>query len=314
MGTRRISFRKILQTLITLIALSGCALALISAGNRQANRHIQALDLVVESPAGVAFLNQAMVKRMLFNDRHISPGRLSLSGINERNMESILRANPWVESAQVYTDARQILHVRIRQRVPLLRIFEIDGNSYYLDGALQTMPISGSYAHYVPIITGVPHLSNDSVSLSLKGKIAGLVRCIRKDSFWRAQVSQIDMRADGGFDLIPVLGRQRIILGDTLQMQDKLNRLFAFYHQIQNKVGWNQYKVLDLRFAGQVVASPKLSWKIPVDHALSNINWLQAIMENAPKQDLPGGDGAVYSDSDSIPPPVQSATANPKNP
>ncbi|MBS1614669.1 MAG: hypothetical protein JST06_00965 [Bacteroidetes bacterium] len=299
MANRRVSFRKILQTLVTLIALSGAALALISAGQRQAVRHIQALDIVVESPAGVRFLDQASVRKMLFNNRHVAPGKLILGGINERNMESILRSNPWVKAAQVYTDARQVLHVYVRQRVPLVRVFEMDGNSYYLDGSLQSMPLSSYYTHYVPIITGVQRLGNDSISQAVKGQIVGLVRCIRKDSFWRAQVSQIDMRPDGGFELIPVLGKQRIILGDTMQMQDKLNRLLAFYRQVQNKVGWNHYTTLDLRFANQVVASPKLSWKIPVDHALSNINWLQAIMENAPKQDLPGGDGAVYSDSDS---------------
>ena len=79
-------------------------------------------------------------------------------------------------------------------------------------------------------------------------------------------------------------------------LRDKLDNLFAFYEQVQNRVGWNRYTTLDLRYKGQVVASPKLSWKVPVDRALSNINWLQAVMDNAPKQDLPGGDAAANND------------------
>jgi cell division protein FtsQ len=85
-----------------------------------------------------------------------------------------------------------------------------------------------------------------------------------------------------------VLGRQRIIIGDTARLDEKLQNLLAFYKQVQNKVGWDQYRSIDLRYAGQVVASPALKWKAPVDRAISNINWLKAIMETAPSQDKPG--------------------------
>lgn len=302
MSRRRISIRKIIQTLVTLVVVSGCAMAFISAGRRQAARHVDGVRLVVKSPAGVGFLNQEAVRSMLFAHRHITPEKLKLAQLDERSIEAILSANPWVESAEVFTDAQHILHVRLRQRVPFARIFEEDGNSYYIDAALKTMPLSTHYTHYAPVVTGVPKLKSDSAVRTLRGKITGLVRFISRDSFWNAQVSQIDVRADGGFELVPVLGRQRIILGDTARLREKLDNLFAFYQQVQNKVGWNRYTTLDLRFEGQVVASPKLSWKVPVDHALSNINWLQAILDNAPKQDLPGGDGAARNDELTIAP------------
>ncbi len=297
MARRRFSIRKMLQTLLTLVALSGCIVALLSAGDRQAVRHISGVKLVVEHPAGVHFLDEQLVREMLFSRRHIDPRKLVLAGLDAHAMESILTSNPWVQSAQVYVDAQRVLHVQVRQRVPVARIFEVDGNSYYIDAALSPMPISAHYTHYAPVVTGVPRLGSDSATHALRGEIEGLVKAIGRDSFWRFQVSQIDMRADGDFELVPVLGKQRIILGDTSRIQEKLSALLAFYRQVQKKVGWNRYTTLDLRFKGQVVASPKLAWHVPVDHALSNINWLQAIMENAPKNDLPGGDGAAHFDS-----------------
>jgi cell division protein FtsQ len=308
MSRRRISIRKIIQTLVTLVAVSGCAVALISAGRRQAERPVRDVSLVVERPQGVDFLNKESVHDMLFTRRHIEPAGQKLSRLNEHSMEAILSANPWVDSAEVFADAQQVLHVWLRQRVPFVRIFEEDGNSYYVDAALRTMPLSSHYTHYAPVVTGVPKLKSDSARRELRGRITGMVRIIARDTFWSAQVSQINMRADGGFEIVPVLGKQRIILGDTSDLQDKLDKLFAFYEQVQNRVGWNRYTTLDLRYKGQVVASPKLSWKVPVDHALSNINWLQAVMDNAPKQDLPGGDGAANSDQ------INNAASTPAGP
>lgn len=303
MSRRRISVRKIIQTLVTLVAVTGCALAMISADKQQAHRKVKGVQLVVKSPAGVRFLTEDAVRGMLFTGRHIDPFALTLAQVNERSMEAILRANPWVKEAQVYTDAERVMHITLTQRIPAVRIFEEDGNSYYLDAALQAMPLSAQYTHYTPVITGVPKLGSDSASKTVKGQIVGLVQHIQQDTFWNAQVSQIDMRRDGGFELIPVLGKQRIILGDTSRLQQKLDNLFAFYKQVQNKVGWDKYSTLDLRFEGQVVAAPSLPWKAPVDRALTNINWVQAIMDNAPKQVQLGGDAGDASDNSSAPPP-----------
>src|SRR6478672_8069877 len=118
MVTRRISIRKIIQTLVTLVAVAGCALAMISADKQQAHRKVQGIQLIVKSPAGVGFLTDGAVRRMLFTDRHIDPGALKLAQVNERSMEAILGANPWVKDAQVYTDAERIIHITVTQRIP----------------------------------------------------------------------------------------------------------------------------------------------------------------------------------------------------
>lgn len=297
MAARKISVRKIIQTLVTLVAVIGCALAMISADQRHAKKKVKAVKLVVKSPAGVHFLTEEAVERMLFTGRHISPQKLSIAHLDERSMEAILSANPWVRDAEVFTDGEQVMHITLTQRVPVVRLFETNGNSYYLDAALQAMPLSSQYTHYTPVVTGVPKLGTDSAAMAVKGQIVGLVSHIQRDTFWNAQVTQIDMRADGGFELLPVLGKQRIILGDTARVTKKLENLFAFYKQVQNKVGWDKYNTIDLRYDGQVVASPALPWKAPVDRAISNMSWLQAIMDNAPKQTQLGGDAAAWSDS-----------------
>jgi len=297
-NSRKISVRKIIQTLVTLLAVTGCTMAMLSADRQQRKRTVRDVKLKISGPDGVQFLTEDVVRQTLFTTRHLDPRKVAVARLDERSMEAILQSNPWVRDAQVFTDAERVMHVHVTQRVPVVRLFEEDGNSYYLDTALKAMPLSARYTHYAPVVTGVPHLQNDSVGNVTKGTILSLVRYITHHSFWKDQISQMVMRGDGGFELVPVLGRQRIIIGDTARLDDKLGNLFAFYRQVQNKVGWDRYETIDLRYEGQVVASPALPWKAPVDRAISNMNWLKAIMDGAPaRQDQPGGDASAFPDT-----------------
>jgi cell division protein FtsQ len=220
---------------------------------------------------------------MLFTRRHINPKNLKLSGVDMRRMEKLARTNPWVASAQAYVDNRRVLHVRVTQRVPVVRLFGRDGSSHYLDTALKTLPVSVGYAHYIPVVTGVPSLLDDSAGRAMKGQIVGLVNRISRDSFWNAQVAEIAVSPDGrGFELVPVLGSHRILLGDTGRLDAKLKGLFSFYKGVLNRVGWDKYTILDVRYRGQVVASPALAWKAPVDRAATNMNWVKTILGEEP--------------------------------
>ena len=82
---------------------------------------------------------------------------------------------------------------------------------------------------------------------------------------------------------MPVLGDQKILFGDTSRMKDKLNNLFVFYNNVLNRIGWDKYETLDVRFKGQVVASPSLPYNGPVDKAVDKMNWINSIVETEAK-------------------------------
>jgi cell division protein FtsQ len=223
---------------------------------------------------------------MLLTQRHIDIRQQQLGKLDIYKMEHILTANPWIEDVQVYVSNDRQLHVSVTQRIPQLRVFERNGNSYYLDSSQHILPLSDNYTHYALLFLNVPELKDDSMSTVLKSKMLYLTHAIRGNSFWNAQLSQININNGMEFELIPVLGNQKILLGDTDRLQEKLNGLFAFYRNVLNKIGWDKYEVLDLRFKDQVIASPSLPWKAPVDRALTNMNWVKTIIGNAPPQTL----------------------------
>lgn len=285
-GKRKISIRKVIQTLVTIVVVTGFTMAILSADRLQSRKKLTKVDVQIRNGETVHFIDEGEVMKMLFTDRHLDPYQLSLGKLDINKMENIARSNPWVSDAQVYVDNERAMHISVTQRVPVVRVFEESGHSYYLDRDLNAMPLSDRYVHYTPLVTGAPVLrEDDSISRDIKGTMLALVSYITRSKFWNAQIAQIVIGRDKTFELIPVLGKQRILLGDTSHVPEKLNNLLAFYQQVENKVGWEKYEVIDLRFKGQVVASPALKWKIPVDRALTNMNWVKAVMESAPKDD-----------------------------
>ncbi len=283
-NTRRFSIRKFLRFLTTTAAVAGCAVALTAAAERQAARRIRAVDVQVANPRAAGFLDVASLKELLFERRHLAPTDLSLSAADIHRLERLAATNPWVSRAEVYVDNSRTLHVRVTQRVPVVRLFETDGTSYYLDRALHPVPLSPNYVHYAPAVTGVPPLRDDSSGMRKRAEIVGLVGRLMRDTFWSAQTAEVHMTSAGEYEIVPTLGAHRILLGDTTRLDQKLAGVLHFYKGVLNRIGWEKYTTLDARYRGQIVASPSLPWKAPVDKALTNMNWVNTIVGRSPER------------------------------
>jgi len=282
---RKISVRRILQVLLTLVATTACVIGILSAARIENGKVLSGIDVQIENGRKYHFLNEQDVKNMLIDNRHIDINRTPLGQLNIHVMEDIITSNPWVGEAQVYVDNNRLMHVNVTQRVPVARIFEENGNSYYIDTTLSDLPLSERYVYYTTVVTNMPELKNDSMSKSLKAQVLRLVSFVEKDTFWNAQVSQIVIDSDYTFEIVPVLGNQRILLGDTSRLEEKFGDLFLFYKNTLNRIGWDKYQMLDLRFKDQVIASPALAWKAPVDKAMSNMNWVKSIIDMGAKKE-----------------------------
>lgn len=278
---RKISARKVIQVIVTLVVTVGCLIAISSASHKEIAKTLTGIDIHIKNDKH-KFVDVAEVKKeVLVNYPDVT--RMPVNKVNIGALEQKLKKNPWVANAQVYIDNKRKIHVNVTQRVPVARIFEESGASYYIDGSMSIMPTSERYTYYTTVVTGVPPIVNnrisDSANRSLMGQITYLVKRIERDSFWSAQVSQINMTTDRSFEIVPVLGNQRIILGDTSRLDEKLENLFVFYKKVMSRVGWDKYEVLDLRYKDQVVASPTLGGQ--PKGAISELQWVETIKSKA---------------------------------
>lgn len=278
MGSKRkISVRKILQSVLTLVLVTVCVIVISGATKQQKQRSIADVKIFIEN-GQYGFVTEEDVKDVLYNSHVQQLSDVKMADVDLGKMEHVVAANPWVSTAEVHVDNEYNVIAKVVQRVPEIRIFEKEGNSYYLDRNVEAMPLSTKFHCYTTVVTNVPKLKDDSAGQALKSDIVKLVRFINKDSFWSAQVSQVIVRDDRSFEIVPVLGKQKIIIGDVNDLDKKFGNLFTFYSKVLNKIGWDKYERFDLSYNGQLVASPALDWKLPNDKVMNRINWVNSIL------------------------------------
>ncbi|HTN16783.1 MAG TPA: hypothetical protein VL092_03815 [Chitinophagaceae bacterium] len=282
---RKISSRKIVQTLATIVLLAGCVVVMLSASKAQEQKKISGVRISIENEERCQFISKEEVNRSLFERRHMNPRKIAINNIDLKKMEHILSANPWIENAQVFLDNNSTLNIEVTQRVPQLRVFQKNGNSYYIDSSAHILPLSDHYTHYELLFINVPDLREDSIGNDLKRKMIAIANFIKRDTFWQAQTAEVVVNGFDNFEIVPVLGTHKILLGNADNIKEKLENVFAFYQNVLNKIGWDRYTVIDARFKNQVVAGPSLPWKAPVDRALSNMNWVKSIVGDKPKEE-----------------------------
>ncbi|TXH23441.1 MAG: FtsQ-type POTRA domain-containing protein, partial [Chitinophagaceae bacterium] len=182
-----------------------------------------------------------------------------LSTLNLLQIEDLLEQSPWVLDAEIYIDNFNKLQIKIKERIPLARIFTTQKESFYFDGLGRMIPLSDEVTMDVPVFTGFVNkkvmLHSDSV---LVQNIIATANFIVKDSFWNAQVSEINIEPCGrdcwNFSMIPVVGNHHVMLGDGSDIASKFHRLYLFYDQVLKNIGFDKYKKIDVQYANQVVA------------------------------------------------------------
>lgn len=181
---------------------------------------------------------------------------IAVAALDLRAMETSLETNPWVRNAEMYIDNQQVLQVLIEERQPVARVFTIQGGSFYVDSSGMRLPLSEKLSARVPMFTGFP---SDNVKLSkpdsvLLKDIVKIGEFVLADSFWMAQVAQVDIEPGRQYELIPVVGDHVVSIGNAEDLDAKFNRLYTFYKQAWLQKGIHYYERLNVQFDKQVVA------------------------------------------------------------
>ncbi|MDE3213368.1 MAG: hypothetical protein KGM98_09045, partial [Bacteroidota bacterium] len=205
--------------------------------------------------------------------------------INLARMEAALDKSDWVKKAELYFDNNQKLQASITEREPIARVFTTVGTSFYLDTSLRRLPLGNQFSANVPVFTNFPEpgrvfSSHDSL---LASSVSILSQFIKSDPFWMAQIEQVNLTSDDGFDLVTKLGDEVVHFGTVDDMGEKFNNLLCFYKQVLAKYGWSKYSEINVEFKGQVVATRRGAQEIKAD-SVRSVEIMKALIANAQKQ------------------------------
>jgi len=255
---KRINWSAIFTGFAWLISLAGVVVLLSFINVKK--QTVKCTDIKILIPGADNFIEREEIDAILKEDQGVLLGR-NLENINIHKIEKKLQSNPYIGFAKVYIDMDGVLHIEVKQRQPILRIFNENGQDFYIDNDGLKMPISSNFTANVLVATG--HITEvfgsriDTLHTQLARDLYKTAQYIKKDTLWDSQIEQIVVDQKNDIELIPRVGNQRIILGNADSLEKKMKNLLLFYKKAMPQVGWDTYKTINIKYTNQIVCEKR---------------------------------------------------------
>lgn len=242
-----------LRIAITVAVIAG-GLMLLSAVKTKEAKPCKRVLVQYKNGVSSGFVPEKEVYASISKILHADPVGSILAGFDLNDIEMQLEKHAWVYDAQLYFDNNQTLHVILDEAIPVARVMDVGGNSFYIDQLGKELPLSAHYRADLPVFTGVPLKRSSGIGLKDVQKICMLSGFISRDSFWMAQAAQIDVLPGGKMEMIPALGNHVVELGDANHPEEMLNKLKHFYMAMTAAGRLDDYSRIHAGYKGQIVA------------------------------------------------------------
>lgn len=280
------TIRKILFVTMWLCIGGGMFTLLLAAISKRNRGLCSNYTISIKATGQNLFMDEKDVEQLLLKAAGGKIKGQPVSSFALHQLEQSLEKNNWVSKAEVWFDNQDALHVTVTEKTPVARLFTTNGNSFYLDEQGKRLPLSDKMSARVPVFTNYTEAKKPTAKDSAFVKdIVNAASLILRDSFWMAQVAQVDITANGTFEMIPVVGGHIVRLGNGEEMDKKLRRLYIFYQQVLSKTGFDRYRLIDVQYNGQVVASRQYG-DVKIDLAQHQRNVEQLIKESGQIPDI----------------------------
>jgi cell division protein FtsQ len=262
-------FLKILTIVLWVLMVAGAGVLVGFVELEHYSQTCKKIDIKINYGAADILITKKDIDSILLKTAGMLKGK-PLGYINTGSIENAIRKQAYVAKVSVYENNEGTLFVEIRQREPLLRIINRKYESFYLDESGTLLPVNPNFSALVLVANGTiddsyiknPNYRVNILSLSdsvfydsLLTNLYKLTMYITHDKFLKAQIAQIYVNENSEFELIPRIGNHIILLGKADDLDDKFKRLYAFYRFGLNKIGWNKYSIINIKYKNQVVCS-----------------------------------------------------------
>lgn len=246
-------FRLILWGLSTLAFF----ILFIAAIEKEKENVCKGINVEIDYAKENYFVNKQDIQKIIERDTAVLLNK-PIHQIALRDIENSIKRIPYVKNAELYLDMQGQLHVKIKQRNPILKVINNQGVSYYIDENGEKMPISFKFTSRVPVASG--HIKDNGLNIGyadsgIVSDVYYLAKYISKHSFWEALVDQIYINEKKEIEIIPKLGNHIVLFGNIQNMEKKFRDLFTFYKEGLKYTGWYQYKTINLKYEGQIVCT-----------------------------------------------------------
>jgi cell division protein FtsQ len=255
----KVNIKKIVSFTLWCSLGAGVVALLVAAIGYRNNKTCKGYRIDIAGPSETLFIDKQQILDLLAGTGIGKIQHTPIARFDLRRMETVLEKNVWVKDAELFFDNNEVLRINVKEREPIARVFTEKGNSFYMDSSGTELPLSDKCTMKLPVFTDYPaaKIRTRGQDSTLTAQMKQLSAFLRSDSFWMAQIAQVDISAGKRFELIPTVGNHVIGFGDGSDYQAKFHRLFVFYKQVLSKTGFDKYSRIDVAYAGQVIGTHK---------------------------------------------------------
>ncbi len=260
---RKINITKVLRVAGYLLLTVGLIFLLEMVAVRERKIPCRSLQVHIPDSVQLGFVTTKEVKALVRKSQGEFLGQ-PMKNINLERIEKDLEQHPYIRSAQAYKDVRGTLHIMIRQRRPVVKVYLTGGKIIFIDDTGHLLPFSRRYPVHLLAATGDLSLPAGKGKMTTVDDLSAgdplqdiyhMALFIDSHPFWKDQIEQIYRNRSGEYCLTPRVGAHAVLLGDASAFEEKMKKLYVLYTHALNNLGWNIYSQINLKFKNQIVCT-----------------------------------------------------------
>ncbi len=243
----------VIRCILAILLVAYISVAVVMANQASALAKCAGIDIrIVQAEGSRNFVTEDEILRLL-KEWNLDDTNKPAAAINIQKIEDNLSTVVNIESAVVERMPDNTIRLTIVPMIPVARVFDFHGDSYYINRAGKRLTANARYHIDVPVISG----NFDSIHPA--ANLVELINYINNDPDWNAITNQLMVDPKSGdVILIPLIRGHVVNLGDTRDIPNKLARVMAMYRKVMPVKGWEYYDTISVKWAGQIVASRRI--------------------------------------------------------
>lgn len=213
--------------------------------NRNQERKINKVQVEFQGDNKM-FLTNEMVNNLLIQNLG---GTFSIQKekVDLKDLESVLKRQPFIENAEVFTSEDGMLITKVLQKSPVARVVNGSRN-FYVDKNGSIFQLSNNFSSRVPLVQG-------NIGGEFKKGFIETFSAIEKDEFLKKNIIAITIQKNGSMTMLSREYDYEINFGKPISIDKKFKNYKAFYQYASKDSLIGKYKSINLIFTQQVVCS-----------------------------------------------------------
>ena len=226
------------------------------------NRIVSKVEIEIKNPIqNFQFLNNQDVSEYIQATLGNPIGKPA-SEISLTQLEQYLNRIPEILQSTVWVSFNGSLHVKIKEREAIAKMYNIKGDACYLDTSMRMIPSKKNLQAPVIIVNGNINQKivwGKKMSAKWSNKLKPILTAIHSSKFWKPHFEQCHVDKFDQLLLYPNVGRHSIVMNNVENVDEKLENLRLFYDKGLKHIGWDHYRRINISYRNKIVTEAHVS-------------------------------------------------------